>query len=126
MLGLQGRARRGDLVVAAERLADDRRAAARTGVILGWSINELDDRHRQRLLPALRALASRGVSVLVIEPIARAATPWWDEWLAFTTALGGRAAEWKFDLPLPPTLAALDEAAGFHRQQLAARSLWIG
>jgi hypothetical protein len=125
MLGLRGRVRRGDLVVAAERLADDRRARAGMGVVLGWSVNELEERHRQRLLPALCTLASRGVSILVIEPIARAAAPWWDEWVAATAALGGRAGEWKFDPVLPAELAALDEAAGFRRQALAARSLWV-
>jgi hypothetical protein len=125
-LGLEGRARRGDLVDAVdERLERPRAGAARTAFVAGWSVNELDTPHRQRLLPALIRAAGRGSPVLVIEPLARGVSPWWDDWArAFVTA-GGRADEWKFNEALPPRLAELDEAAGFHRETLGARTLWL-
>lgn len=124
-LGLSGRARLADLVAAAETLAADHRARGRTGVVLGWSVNELDPGRRQRLFAAVRTLASRHQALLVIEPIARAAAPWWGDWAHAVTAAGGRAAEWRFDVALPGSLAALDEAAGFRRDGLAVRTLWV-
>jgi hypothetical protein len=41
-------------------------------------------------------------------------------------AQGGRADEWKFTTTMPAALAGLDEAAGFRRENLAVRTLWIG
>jgi hypothetical protein len=125
MLGLRGRTRVADLVATAETLADDHRARGRTGVVLGWSVNELDPGRRQRLFAAVRTLTSRQQALLVIEPIARAATPWWGDWARAVTAAGGQAAEWRFDVALPRSLAALDEAAGFRRDGLAVRTLWL-
>jgi hypothetical protein len=125
MLGLRGRTRVADFVTTAEAMAKDRRTPGRTGLVLAWSVNELDAGRRQRLLAAVHTLASRHVAVLVIEPIARAATPWWGDWWRAVTAGGGQAAEWRFDVALPGSLAALDEAAGFRRDGLAVRTLWL-
>ncbi len=124
-LGLSGRAHVADLVTTAETMAADRRTRGYTGVVLAWSVNELDAARRQRLLAAVRILASRPGPILVIEPIARAATPWWADWEIAVTAAGGRAAEWRFDMALPGWLATLDEAAGFRRDGLAVRTLWF-
>jgi hypothetical protein len=124
-LDLSGRVRRGDLVLTAERLAGDRRDHRRTGVVLAWAVNELDEGRRDRLLRAVCTLASRGASLLVIEPVARSAAPWWNDWVRAASDVGGRGADWKFDRSLPPALAALDEAAGFRREGLAGRSLWL-
>jgi hypothetical protein len=126
-LGLAGEARRSDLVTQAEALFSRRPSSlAHTGFIAGWSVNELDNAKRRRLLAALIALVAAGAAVFVIEPIARSAVPWWDEWAAAFVRCGGRADEWKFDAALPPVLAALDDAAGFRRTALAARSLSAG
>ncbi len=126
-LGLRGKTQRSDLVIEAERLIGRHTTSlADAGFVAGWSVNELDVAKRRRLLAALIALATAGAAVLVIEPIARSAVPWWDEWAAAFAANGGRTDEWKFNTPLPPVLAALDEAAGFRRRKLAARSLSAG
>jgi hypothetical protein len=126
-LGLNGRTRRGDLVAA---LAPDRRGRARhdasTGIVLGWSANELAASERAALLEALGDAMSRGAQVLVIEPISGAAVPWWQEWASAWTRAGGRADLWKFTPALPPALAALSDAAGFRRDALGARTLWSG
>ena len=126
-LGLRGDARRADLVAAAQRLlADpDRKKLAGTAAIAAWSVNELTAAVRLRLLAVLLTLAARGAQILVIEPLARTATPWWNEWATAFVAARGRADEWKFDVALPPRLRALDDAAGFQREALGARSLWI-
>lgn len=126
-LGLRGAARRGDLVEAADRVLRHRDSSlSGTAVIAGWSVNEISDAARQRLLPILIALAARGARILVIEPLARSATPWWDDWAEAMTKAGGQVAQWKFDVALPPALAEVDRAAGFTREGLGARSLSLG
>jgi len=126
-LGLDGRARRGDLVEEMRRLPPPRRAPdlRTTAILCAWSVNELETEARDALLPLLVAAAERGATVLVVEPIARSATPWWDAWSTAVTGAGGRADNWRFQVPLPPPLADLDEAAGFTREGLTAKSLWV-
>lgn len=126
-LGLRGQSRRGDLVEAVGRLLAEHRGTAlsRTALIAGWSVNEVADAARQRLLPPLLGLAQRGACVLIIEPLARAAARWWDDWAASAREANGRAEEWRFDVDLPDGLANLSDAAGFRRETLGARSLWI-
>ena len=127
-LGLRGRTTRGDLVHQLEALAADRKGRARsivpgTGVILGWSLNELDSRSRVRGCDAVLRLAKAGIQILIVEPIANRAVPWWTDWLPQVEAAGGRAAEWRFDINLPPRLAEIDEAVGFRREALTARTV---
>lgn len=118
-LGLRGRTRRGDVVAALPRAA--RGADA---VVIGWSLNELARDDRARVLEALLGAGPDGTALLVVEPIARAASPWWDDWASAVVAAGGRADEWSFAGDLPPALARLDEDAGFDRDRLKARSLF--
>jgi hypothetical protein len=130
-LGLRGRATRGDMVRALDgfvgpAVARGARGSARTAIVAGWSINELDNASRERLLPLLVAAASQGAAVLVIEPLARGVTPWWDDWAEAFSAAGGRADEWKFDVALPPPLARIDDTAGFSREGLGARTMGSG
>ena len=113
-LGLEGQARRGDL----SRVALGGRE---TAVVAAFTVNELEPAARD----ALRArLLDRGGPVLVVEPLARGAAPWCDEWEAAFRAAGGRADEWRFPAELPPTLKRLDRAAGLDHAQLTARSLF--
>jgi hypothetical protein len=70
-------------------------------------------------------LARRGTALLVIEPIARRMTPWFDQWRDVFVTAGGRADEWRFAIDLPSRLAALDRDAGFDREELSAKSLTI-
>jgi hypothetical protein len=79
-----------------------------------------------RVLNTLMERAGSGTPILVVEPLARGAAPWWDEWAARATAAGGRADEWRFDRILPATLEELSDAAGFRRDALTARSVaWV-
>lgn len=125
-LGLRGRTSRADFVPQLERLAAGSgrpMAAARTGIILGWSLNEIDKASRLRAERALATLADRGARILAIEPVSRKLVPWWDDWSARGVAAGAQAGEWRFPMTLPPVLAALDRDAGFDRDGLTARSL---
>jgi hypothetical protein len=124
ILGLVGRTRRADMVRTAEVLARDG-VDAGTSLVAAWSVNELDANARAALLRALLALSDRGCRVLVIEPLARTAVPWWNEWTRAWQTRGGQAVEWKLDTALPAALAALSDEAGFRRETLGARTLWV-
>ena len=118
-LALPGRGRQAD--AGRVKLPHDPGAA----VILAYCANELPPATRSALLPRLLATAERRARVLVIEPIARRATPWWGEWADAFTAGGGRADEWRFRTPLPERQAQLARAAGLDVRELTARSLYL-
>jgi hypothetical protein len=124
MLGLVGRTRRADLVQTAQGFARDP-VAPGTSLLAAWSVNELDAEARASLLVALLTLSDRGCCVLVIEPLARSAVPWWNDWTRAWATRGGQTAEWKLEAALPTALAALSDEAGFRRETLGARTLWV-
>jgi SAM-dependent methyltransferase len=116
-LGVDARSRRGDLLRG--------RIDPGASVLAGWSVNELDHRTRAELLTRVIDAAARQSAVLIVEPIGRRATPWWPEWETAFVGRGGRSDAWRFDDPLPAVLAEIDEAAGFRRDALSAKTLWI-
>lgn len=118
-LNLRGHARVGDL----KRLPA---LASSGGVIAAYALNELGDERRRAVEMQLRDAAARGTRVLIVEPIARAVTPWWDETAARMKAIGGREDDWRIPVDLPPLLRLLDKSAGLHHQELTARSLYVG
>lgn len=120
-LGLHGRATRGDMGHLRVPGPGDRAP----GVLCAWSVNELSNDARTRLLPDLLACARAGGAVLVVEPLAKAATPWWPAWQRAVLDAGGRADEWKFPSDLPPALRELSARAGFRRDTLSARTLAV-
>jgi hypothetical protein len=117
-LGLAGSVRRGDL-------GRVRLPSRGGGVLLAWTVNELDGPARAALLPRLLGAAAAGAAVLVVEPIARGVAPWWPDWAEAFRAAGGRADEWRLRPRLPPILARLDRAAGLDHRVAKARSLWL-
>ena len=116
-LGLHGHARIGDV----SKLPPLRPGS---GAIAAYVMNELPEAVRQRVEDALLAAAARGVSVIILEPIARAVTPWWDRTAARVLTAGGRADEWRFSVDLPPFLRLMDKAAGLDHREITARSLY--
>lgn len=98
---------------------------AGSGIIAGWVVNELGDPEREKLLPRLLDAAGRGARVLVVEPIARRATPWWKGWSQAFRRSEGRDDDWHLAARLPEILRRLDRAAGLDHSELTARSLWI-
>ena len=118
-LGVAGRARQGDIAripVHAER---------GTGVIAAYTLNELPDQARERLLEQLVAARERGAHVLIVEPIARRLAAWWDAWADAFHGRGGRSDEWRFQVDLPARQRDLARAAGLDPRELTARSLLV-
>lgn len=93
--------------------------------LVAFAANEIDDAGRARLLQEL--LKGRGAShpVLVVEPLAGSAAPWWGHWRARFESAGGRADEWRLRAILPDIVAKLDRAAGLDHRELTGRSLWL-
>jgi protein-L-isoaspartate O-methyltransferase len=118
-LGLRGTAKAADLTRAAA-------VAPRGAVVAAYALNELPSDARARVETALLAAAANGARVLVLEPIARSVTPWWNDMAARVIAAGGRADEWRFDVDLPPMLRLFDKAAGLNHRELTARTLFLG
>ncbi len=117
-LGIDGRVTRGDLIAVVNgSLAVD-------GIVLGWAVNELNAESRNLLLQKLVAFATSRGPVLIVEPLSRAVSPWWREWVAAFAPAGGRADEWKFQVEQPAMLKELSHRAGFRRDVLGARSIW--
>jgi protein-L-isoaspartate O-methyltransferase len=117
-LGLRGDARQGD----AAKLPALRAGGA---AIAAYTLNELPAAARQRVEDQLMAGAAKGARVLVLEPIAKAITPWWDETAARVRAAGGRADEWKFALDAPPLVVKFGQAAGLNHREVRVRSLYV-
>ncbi len=113
------------MATAVARLARGRRPLSSLGIVAAWSANELPPADWLRLRDALLALHARGASVLIVEPLARSAAPWWGEWVETVSRAGGAGAEWRLDVDLPGELAALDRDAGFRREGLTARTFWL-
>ncbi|MFL5519185.1 MAG: methyltransferase domain-containing protein, partial [Gemmatimonadales bacterium] len=99
-LGLRGSARKDD--AAAMSLP-----GGTAGVVAAFTVNELDPEARALLLTRFRAAATGELSVLVVEPLARRALTWWNEWADVFAAIGGRQDEWRPRLDIPPSVAEL-------------------
>jgi hypothetical protein len=116
--GLRGQTRRGD----AARIQLPRQA---DGVVAGWVLNELSDDARRAVREEMLKSAARGVTILVVEPIATRISPWWNDWREIFEAAGGRADEWRFRVDLPNLIRRFDRAAGLRHDELTARSLLL-
>jgi len=117
-LGLHGTVARGDVARAI--------LPGRSGAVLAaFLANELPPTTRDLLRERLLEAARRGAAVLVVEPLARRALPWWDDWAAAFAAAGGRADIWRFPAELPERVRLLDRAAHLDHRELTGRSLFI-
>ena len=116
--GLDGRTRPGDLL-------RHRFAPEGALVTLGWTVNELDDAGRASLFTSIDKWHRAGAAILVLEPIARRMSPWWDGWRESFALRGGTSREWRFPAELPERLRLLYKAAGMDHRELTARSLFL-
>jgi SAM-dependent methyltransferase len=117
-LGLRGTTHTGDL----------RRLPAidsSSGVIAAYLLNEVPDELRQAIAAWLLDAGDRGAAVLIIEPIARTVSPWWDDVASRFVRAGGRADEWRFAVTLPPLLEKFDRAAGLRHGELTCRTIAV-
>jgi SAM-dependent methyltransferase len=117
-LRLRGTAKKGDVSAAVAPVPPG-------AVVSAFTVNELEEAARTRLLATLRDATTRGVRVLIVEPLARRALTWWDEWAAAFAAAGGRQDEWRFEAALPDSVAELGRAAGLDPRTLGGRSLFV-
>jgi hypothetical protein len=92
--------------------------------VAAYVLNELAAESRARLAGQLAERAERGERLLVVEPVARSITPWWDELAAPFLRIGARIDEWRFPVTLPPGLHRLDRAAGLDHRVLTARTIY--
>ena len=118
-LGLRGAAKAADLTRVPA-------VPPRGAVVAAYALNELPPEARARVEAALLAAGANKSRVLIVEPIARSVTPWWDGMAARVVAAGGRADEWRFEVDLPPMLSLFDKAAGLNHRELTARTMFLG
>jgi hypothetical protein len=116
--GLSARTTVGDVAKAAF-------PTGHTAFLAAFTLNELPDAARERLLTRLVDRAAGGDRVLVVEPLAGFVAPWWGRWQATCERLGGRADEWRVRTELPAIVAKLDRAVGLDHREITGRSLWI-
>lgn len=116
-LSLDGRASVGD--IGRDALPKGR------AYLAAFALNELADDARRALIARLLDRATRGDAVLIVEPLAKAVSPWWTADLAPLVTAGGQLDEWRLPVSLPPLVAKLDHAAGLRHRELKARTLWI-
>jgi hypothetical protein len=120
-LGLRGQAKTGDVVRSYPSIgtAD----AAKTAVLLAYTVNELPADTRALLLDRVSQSIRAGARLLIIEPIARGVTTWWDEWTTRLAPDGARADEWRFPATLPPLTRQIPKGAGLDPRELLARTI---
>lgn len=94
-------------------------------MLAAFTLNELQDAPRDALLQRLVERGSKGDQVLIVEPVAGPAAPWWKKWSDVVIAAGGSHAEWRVRIELPAIVAKLDRAAGLDHRELTGRSLWL-
>ncbi|TFG88179.1 MAG: methyltransferase domain-containing protein [Gemmatimonadales bacterium] len=117
-LQLRGKVRRADVARARFRGRGE-------SILAAFTLNEVSQEARELLLPRFLEAALRGADLLVVEPLSRGATPWWEEWSAAFQAAGGRSDLWKFPAELPDRLRLLARAAGLDHRELKGKSLWL-
>ncbi len=104
-------------------------AATRAGqpstMVLAYVVNELGVQAQDALLQTLLAATRAGHEMLVVEPIARRISPWWERWCKAFAEGGGRADEWRLNLAMPEKLRLLDKASGMRHASVKARSLYV-
>jgi predicted RNA methylase len=115
-LGIRGRAVRADV-------GKVRWPRGRVSALAAYTVNELPPAARRELRGRLLQAAGAGHDVLVIEPLAGAVAPWWEEWVEAFAAAGGRQGTWRARVELPALVSRLDRAAGLQHRELTAR--WL-
>jgi SAM-dependent methyltransferase len=115
--GLDGRAVRGELPLAAPR------AGAGDLVLFGWSLGELPNEERGAHFRSIAAALRRGAGLLVLEPLSGRITPWWNEWAELLAEEGVRAELVRVVIQRPLFVADMDKASGLDHQIVGARVL---
>ena len=95
------------------------------GLLAAWVINELREEARDELLPRILEAIQQGAEVLIVEPVARGAAPWWDAWAGRFLLAGGRSDQWELRPEMPESLRLLDKAAKLDHRRIKLRTLSV-
>ncbi|MEN8159066.1 MAG: methyltransferase domain-containing protein [Myxococcota bacterium] len=117
-LGVRGRTRRVELPNGLPRLGPGDLVAA------GYLLNELPDPARERLASAFERALGAGARLLVLEPLARGVSPWWDDLARRLEAVRVEPALFKWRIERPAWIERLDDASGLDHREIGARILW--
>lgn len=93
------------------------------GVVIGWTLNELDDGRRALIADRLVPWISKGSRLLVIEPVSKRVAPWWDEWAGRFQKERCSVLERRLRLDMPPKIALLARSAGLGADAMVVRVL---
>ena len=93
------------------------------GIVIGWTLNELDDAKRALVAERLAHWVAKGSRLLVIEPVSKRVTPWWDEWVQKLPSAHCSVFEKRLRLDLPPKIALLARSAGLGAEGTVVRVL---
>lgn len=97
----------------------------RTDIVAAFALNELSEPAREAMLARLLDRARRGDRVLIVEPLAGSAAPWWPACAERVCRAGGRSDEWRLRIELPAIVHKLDRAAGLDHRELTGRTLFL-
>ena len=117
-LGLKANVARASLLKTPDVKAGDM-------LVLGFVVNELSDAERDSLKRLLLNRSRKGVGFLLVEPLAKSPSRWWEEWVEAFPKEKIRQDMWKFEVDLPAAVLDLGEAAGLRPRHLGARSLYV-
>lgn len=93
------------------------------GIVIGWTLNELDDLKRDLIAAKILPWVARGTRLLVIEPVSKRVAPWWEAWVARFPAGQCAVMEKRLRLAWPPKVALLARSAGLGTDETALRIL---
>jgi SAM-dependent methyltransferase len=125
--GLPARILRRDLARGGLRAAPRPLPGAGDALLAAFSVNELEEEGREALLAALLGQLRKGGCLLLVEPVARRAAPWWGRWAASlgSGALAVHDCEWRRRIERPAWIERMDRACGLDHSELTARVLGI-
>ena len=118
LLGVRGRTRRVELPAGLPRLG------AGDLVTAGYVLNELPPAAREQLMVAFARALGAGARLLVLEPLARGISPWWDNSVRRLAPAGAEAALFKWRIERPAWIERLDDASGLDHREIGARVIW--
>ncbi len=97
-----------------------------SGVVIGWTLNELDDEKRGLIAAKIVPWVAKGTRLLVIEPVSKRVAPWWDAWTANFPKDRCQVMEKRLRLDLPPKIALLARSAGLGTEETVVRVVVAG